>query len=1493
MPALHRIAEGGVSVLIDTTGDDPVVVHWGADVGGLDLDPALLLPAVPHSMFDDPVRPSVLPQLARGWRGRPAVRGSRAGRDFSPRFALVSADGDGASIALRLTDADAGLDAETSLTLTPSGLLLIEQAVTNRGEGDYVLERLDAVLPVPARAVESLDTTGRWAREKHPQRRGIQQGTWVRSGRHGRTGHDAPVVTAAGTAGFGWRTGEVWALHLGWSGDHESFVERLGSGDTVLGAGELLQPGEVVLAPGETYRAPTVYAAWSAAGLDGVSARFHEWMRARPTHPATPRPVVLNTWEAVYFAHDLDTLKELADTAASLGVERFVLDDGWFTGRRHDRAGLGDWLVDETVWPSGLTPLIEHVKRRGMQFGLWVEPEMINEDSDLAREHPDWISRPGARTSIDWRHQQVVDLANPAAWQHILDALDAILTENAIDYLKWDQNRDQLELGHDGAASAHEQTLAAYRLFDELRRRASRRRDRELLLGRRPGGPRDPGAHGPDLDLGHERRPRAADHPALDRAARAARARRRPCRADALAQHRPGARHRLPGDHRDVRPLRHRVGRAAGRRGRPRPARRGHPRVQGAAGADRHRADGALGLPGPVAPGDRRRRPGRFEGPLLRGHARDERERGTGAGALRGAGPRPCLPRRARPAARPARRQRAARRGLARRRAGAPRPRAHRARAADAPAEPGAGAPRHPHRMTTGGTVPDNTLIVGDGALPPRARFATDAPVLSLNGSWRFQLSPTVADAPDGVGDLAFDDAGWGSIDVPSSWPMAGHGAPAYTNTVFPFPVDPPHPPDENPVGDFRRRFTWDGGPAILRLDGVDNAGEVWLNGRRLGSTRGSRLVHEFDATDALVAGENLLVLRVTQWSATSYLEDQDMWWLPGVFRDVTLQAAPAGGIADVVVHADWSDGAGVLRVDVDTRGGAAATVAVPALGLDGLEPGREHRIDGARPWTAETPDLVEVVVATGAETATIRVGFRTITIEDAQLKVNGQRIRFRGVNRHEHHPDLGRVIPPEVVRAELLLMKQHNVNAIRTSHYPPHPDLPGLADELGFYLIDECDLETHGFIHVGWRGNPSDDPSWEPAYVDRMTRTVARDRNHPSVILWSLGNEAGTGRNLETSARVAHELDPSRPVHYEGDWSSTYVDVYSRMYAHPDEVDAIGRQAEEPLADAAADAHRRALPFLQCEYIHAMGNGPGGIDEYEASFRRYPRTQGGFVWEWLEHGIRRTTPDGRTWFAYGGDFGEPLHDGNFVADGLVDADRTPRPGLEDLKKAYEPVYLTVAEGRESVEVENAFDFRGLDGLALEWRVEGADAGGSLPLPEVAPHATAVVPLPDAARGEGVLTVRLVLADATDWATAGHELAWAQAGALPVAGSARAIRRAGHRGPRAHARPRDLRRRHGPPRHARRGAPAGARARALARAHGQRHRSRERAEGPAVRCRGLGEGGPAPAPPPARRARPRRTRGSRWSRGSARPRPTRTCSSRSGGPPTARRSGST
>jgi alpha-galactosidase len=264
----------------------------------------------------------------------------------------------------------------------------------------------------------------------------------------------------------------VWGVHLGWSGDHEHRVERIGSGTTVLAAGELLHPGEVVLGPGESHRTPTLYAAHSTAGLDGISARFHRHLRARPGHPRSPRPVVLNTWEAVYFRHDLAELTELADTAAELGVERFVLDDGWFLGRRRDTRGLGDWVVDPEVWPGGLGPLIEQVEARGMRFGLWVEPEMVNEDSDVVRQHPDWVSGPGDRRSLEWRSQQVLDLVNPDAFAYILGRLDDILTAYpGIAFLKWDQNRDQTELGSEGRSSTRAQTLAAYRLFDEVRAR--------------------------------------------------------------------------------------------------------------------------------------------------------------------------------------------------------------------------------------------------------------------------------------------------------------------------------------------------------------------------------------------------------------------------------------------------------------------------------------------------------------------------------------------------------------------------------------------------------------------------------------------------------------------------------------------------------------------------------------------------------------------------------------------------------------------------------------------------------------------------------------------------------------------------------------------------------------------------------------------------------------------------------------------------------------
>jgi beta-galactosidase len=352
--------------------------------------------------------------------------------------------------------------------------------------------------------------------------------------------------------------------------------------------------------------------------------------------------------------------------------------------------------------------------------------------------------------------------------------------------------------------------------------------------------------------------------------------------------------------------------------------------------------------------------------------------------------------------------------------------------------------------------------------------------------------------------------------------------------------------------------------------------------------------------------------------------------------------------------------------------------------------------------------------------------------------------------------------------------MKQHNINAIRTSHYPPSALLLDLADELGFYLIDECDLETHGFVFNEWRRNPSADESYRGAYLDRMARTVERDKNHPSVILWSLGNESGVGDNLRAMAEWTRHRDPSRLVHYEGVWESPdYVDVYSRMYASVPEVLAIGEGIETALADAVAEAHRASLPFLQCEYVHAMGNGPGGMSEYQALFEKYPNLQGGFVWEWLEHGIRQHREDGTEFYAYGGDFGEVVHDGNFVIDGLVTADRVPRPGLLDYKKVVEPVRIVVDDDWSSVSLTNLHDFLDLAHLEFDWSVAGPDGevtSGRLGAVEAAPGATARLTLPAEAaaahQSSRILTVTARLAASTDWASAGHEIAWGQAGEL-------------------------------------------------------------------------------------------------------------------------------
>ncbi|MEV4416717.1 glycoside hydrolase family 2 TIM barrel-domain containing protein [Catellatospora sp. NPDC049609] len=669
----------------------------------------------------------------------------------------------------------------------------------------------------------------------------------------------------------------------------------------------------------------------------------------------------------------------------------------------------------------------------------------------------------------------------------------------------------------------------------------------------------------------------------------------------------------------------------------------------------------------------------------------------------------------------------------------------------------------------------------GHGALAPRAHLDTDAARLSLDGTWRFRLSP-VADLPKDFAETGYDDSGWDEIAVPSHWPLARRdgawGNPIYTNVRYPIPVDPPHVPTDNPTGDHRLLFDlpegWPGGDAVIRFDGIDSRGRIWLNGTELGVTSGSRLPSEFAAGHLLRPGGNVLAVRVHQWSAGTYVEDQDMWWLPGIFRNVTLLARPAGGLGDVRVEAgyDHRTGLGTLRVSA----GAGAVLTCAELGLDGVPADGVFEL-AVSPWTAETPRLYRLEVATAAERAVVAVGFRTVAVEDGQLKVNGRAILFRGVNRHEFDPDHGRVVGEELMRADLVLMKQHNINAVRTSHYPPHPRFLELCDELGFWVIDECDLETHGFQENGWRRNPTGDPAWRDALVERAERMVARDRNHPSVIMWSLGNEAGVGENLGHMAAAIRALDASRPLHYEGDPSCRYTDVYSRMYASHEEVELIGRGEEAPLDDPELDARRRVMPFIQCEYGHAMGNGPGGLWEYQQLFERYERLQGGFIWEWIDHGIRSRTADGREFFAYGGDFGEELHDGNFVCDGLVFPDRTPSPGLLEYKMVIEPVRIG-DDGSGGFTIENRYDFAELTGLVLRWsyEVDGVEqAGGELPCPALAAGKSETVALPaldlPPLPGEAWWTVRAVLAANTAWAAAGHEVAWGQWQAVGSAAS--------------------------------------------------------------------------------------------------------------------------
>lgn len=681
----------------------------------------------------------------------------------------------------------------------------------------------------------------------------------------------------------------------------------------------------------------------------------------------------------------------------------------------------------------------------------------------------------------------------------------------------------------------------------------------------------------------------------------------------------------------------------------------------------------------------------------------------------------------------------------------------------------------------------ENPRLTHRDRLPGRAALEpSDAQgrsrVSSLAGVWEFAYTQGPMEEP----------SEWGKLPVPSNWQLHGYGHPHYTNVPYPFPVDPPRVPSENPTGYYRTTFEWQGGKAeraLLRFGGVDSCFWVRVNGKEAGMGKGSRLPSEFDVTGLVASGSNVLEVKVVQWSDGSYLEDQDMWWLSGIFRRVELLRVPQMQLWDVVTTTQLGPGEAAVGIELTLRNeGAKPANATAELSLhnpEGVEvwsakkklasppPGKtktygfEAKIVEPRLWTAETPALYTLTVALPDETVRRRVGLREVRVEEGILQVNGQRILFRGVNRHDFHPERGRALTREDIRADLLQMKRHNINAVRTSHYPNDPALYELCDELGLYVIDECDLETHGMELAGNMSALSDDPAWEAAYLDRMERMVRRDRSHACIVLWSLGNESGYGRNHAAMARLTRALDGTRPIHYEGDHPVVTADIHSRMYSSVEVIEQFGRgESPQDKWHGITPERVRRFPFMLCEYVHAMGNGPGHMQEYFELFETYPRLQGGFVWDWKDQGLRKVQADGKVIHAYGGDYGDEPNDGPFLINGLCFPDGSPSPGLTEYAAVIQPVALELVEGR--LRLRNRYDFVGLEHLYADWvllREGHPHAQGELALPELAAWSSAEVDLPcevPELPGEWALTVHFRLRQATAWAPSGHAVACCQ-----------------------------------------------------------------------------------------------------------------------------------
>ncbi|EJN6958368.1 beta-galactosidase subunit alpha [Photobacterium damselae] len=635
----------------------------------------------------------------------------------------------------------------------------------------------------------------------------------------------------------------------------------------------------------------------------------------------------------------------------------------------------------------------------------------------------------------------------------------------------------------------------------------------------------------------------------------------------------------------------------------------------------------------------------------------------------------------------------------------------------------------------------ENFLHLHENRMAPRAYFFSYDSVQSaksfqrelsnrfmlLSGQWTFNFFTNPLLVPEEFYSQKMTD--WGHITVPNMWQMEGHGDLQYTDEGFPFPIDVPFVPTDNPTGAYQRTFTlgeqWNDKQTIIKFDGVETYFELYVNGQYVGFSKGSRLTAEFDISAYVQQGENLLSVRVMQWADSTYIEDQDMWWTAGIFRDVYLVGKEAVHVQDFTVRTDFADDyqSATLScsVELENLTHAVATsyqleyslqdngveVAQGNCSIDDIDANRQVQfaIDMNNPqqWNAENPYLYQLFITLKNSQGQIlevipqRVGFRDIKVRDGLFYINNQYVMLHGVNRHDNDHLKGRAVGMDRVEKDLILMKQHNINSVRTAHYPNDPRFYELCDIYGLFVMAETDVETHGFANVGDLSRITNDAAWEAVFVDRAERHVHAQKNHPSIIMWSLGNESGYGCNIRSMYAATKAIDDTRLVHYEEDRDAEVVDVISTMYSRAQLMNYFGE-------------HPHEKPRIICEYAHAMGNGPGGLTEYQNVFYAHDHIQGHYVWEWCDHGILARDENGEEFYKYGGDYGDYPNNYNFCMDGLIFPDQTPGPGLKEYKQVIAPVKIRAVDGSNNrFTIENKLWFSDLNDYTItaDVRAEG------------------------------------------------------------------------------------------------------------------------------------------------------------------------------------------